>query len=328
MADVGGAISEDHGTSFRLAHSAVNSIYDYAFNPNDDQVVFAAEGDLHDFPNEWHANAYTGNGGIYKSYDRGVNWKKITPTDANFSRQFLSVGYDALRDAVYGGTHEAGVARSLDGGSTWSFITAGMPSGVKIIPQIEVDPNTGNVYALLTGDAPNFTNQASTGVYFLDVQNGATSWKLLRGTVTPAGGATSAQVWYYPTAFAIDFKNPTTIYLVDYENHGNWLMTGVWKTSNNSSTWARIKQVTHPTDIKIDPTDSNKLYVASYYQLDGQWGEGGQLSTKDGGVTWIKNNTPTMQGNARGVTLDPTDPTKIFYSYFGGGMLYGPNPNN
>jgi hypothetical protein len=327
MADVGGIASEDHGASFRLVKSEYNSVYDYAFDQDDDTIVYAAEGSLHDFPNEWHANVYTANGGIYKSLNRGKTWSRLTPTDVNYNRQFLSVGYDSIHDYVYGGSQEAGVARSIDGGKTWSFLTAGMPAGAKIIPQIEVDPNNGNVYALLTGDAPTYSNNLTTGVYFLDVQNGATAWRLLRGTVTPTANSTAAQMWYYPTAFAIDFGDVNTIYMIDYENHGNWLMTGVWKTSNGGANWNRIKQVTHPTDIKIDPLDANKLYVASYYQLDGQWGDGGQLYTKDGGTTWFKNITPTMQSNARGVSVDPADTSKIFYSYFGGGMLYGKNPN-
>jgi hypothetical protein len=327
MADIGGVASEDHGNSFRITKSQFNSIYDYAFNPNDDSVVFAAEGSLHDFPNEWHANSYTGNGGIYKSLDRGRTFQRLTPVDTNYNRQFLSVGYDALHNTIYGGTQEAGIARSGDGGVTWSYMNTGLPGGAKIIPQIEVDPNNGNVYALLTGDAPTYSNQASTGVYILDIVNGATSWKLLRGTVAPATGASASQVWFYPTAFAIDFNNPGTIYLTDYENHNNWLMTGVWKTTNGGANWNRIKQVTHPTDVKIDPKNASKLYVSAYYQLDGQWGDGGQLYTKDGGTTWFRNSTPGMQNNAKSVAVDPTDPTKIFYSYFGGGMLYGMNPN-
>lgn len=327
MADIGGMVSEDHGNSFRITRSQYNSIYDYAFDPNDDTIVYSAQGSLHDFPNEWHANAVSANGGIFKSLDRGRSWKRLTPIDTNYNRQFLSVGYDALHGVIYGGTQESGVVRSTDNGASWEYINAGMPSGVKIIPQIEVDPNNGNIYALLTGDAPTFSNQSVTGIYLLDIAKGATSWRLLRESVVyPSDAGAGSAVWYYPTAFAIDFRNPSVLWLVDYENHGNWLMSGAWKSTDGGGRWTRMKQITHPTDIKIDPIDNNKIYVASYYQLDGQWGSGGQLSSKDGGNTWTKNLTPTMQMNARGVTPDPVDTSKIFYSYFGGGILHGNNP--
>jgi photosystem II stability/assembly factor-like uncharacterized protein len=328
-ADIGGLVSEDHGVSFRIPKTQYNSYYDYAFDPSDDMVAYAASGSLHDFPNEWHANAVTGNGGIYKTLDRGRSWKRLTPVDANYNRQFLSVGYDAKNDIIYGGTQEVGIAVSKNDGATWTYMNTGLPAGNKIIPQIEVDPNTGNVYALLTGDAPTFSNQASTGVYLLDVANGATSWRLLRGTVNyPTDASAGYKLWYYPTAFAIDFKNPSTIWMVDYENKSNWLMTGAWKTTDGGNTWNRMKQVTHAVDIKIDPRNSNQVHVAGYYQLDGTWGNGGMLYTKDGGTTWGKNEVPPLQRNARSVALDPKDASKIFYSYFGGGILGGANPAN
>lgn len=326
-ADIGGMVSEDRGASFRIPAHQYNSFYDYAFDPSDDLVVYAAAGSLHDFPNEWHANAVTANGGIYKSLDRGRSWTRLTPVDANYNRQFLSVGYDARNGIIYAGTHEVGIAVSRNEGASWTYMNAGLPAGNKIIPQIEVDPNNGNVYALLTGDAPTFSNQPYTGVYFLDVANGATTWKFLRGTVNyPKDADAGYKLWYYPTAFAIDFNNPSTIWMVDYENKGNWLMTGAWKTTDGGATWNRMKQVTHATDIKIDPRNPNQVHVSGYYDLSGTWGNGGMLYTKDGGATWGKNLTPPLQRNARSVTLDPNDASKIYYSYFGGGILYGDNP--
>lgn len=43
-ADIGGMVSEDHGTSFRIAKAGYNSNYDYSFDPANDQVVYAAAG--------------------------------------------------------------------------------------------------------------------------------------------------------------------------------------------------------------------------------------------------------------------------------------------
>lgn len=328
-ADIGGIVSEDGGATFRVSKAQYNSNYDYAFDPANQNVVYAASGNLHDWPNEWHANAVTSNGGIYRSNDKGLNWTRLTPNDVTYNRQFLSVGYDAIHQTIYAGSHETGIYRSTDNGSTWNIFNTGLPGGNKIIPQIEVDPNNGNVYALLTGDAPTFSNRANTGIYFLDVANGATSWVNLRGTVTyPADADAGYDVWYYPTAFAIDFDHPDTLWLVDYENRSNWLMTGVWKTTNRGATWTRKHQLTHATDVKIDPTDSNKIYASGYHELDGSWGKGGQYHSTDGGTTWTKNNLPALQHNARSVLIDPNDPTKIFYSYFGGGILKGNNPNH
>lgn len=326
-ADIGGLVSIDGGKSFRISQARYNSNYDYAFDSLDQNVVYAASGASHDWPNDWHANSIVSEGGIFKSSNKGLSWTRLTPTTNGFNRQFLSVGYDSLHGTLYGGSHGGGIARSLDNGATWSFFNTGLPSGEKIIPQIEVDPHTGNVYALLTGDAPSFTNQAATGIYFLDVARGSSTWTLLRGNVNyPSGADAGYRVWFYPTAFAIDFNSPNTIWMTDYENNKNWLMTGVWKSTDRGQNWTRVLQLTHATDIKIDPTDPNKVHAAGYYTLDGSWGKGGQYSSRDGGATWTKNAVPTLQQNSRSILIHPEDPSKLIYSYFGGGMLTGPNP--
>lgn len=324
-ADIGGLISEDGGASFRIAKAQYNSNYDYAFDPRDDRKVYAASGNTHDWPNEWYSQAMQSAGGIYLSNDRGRTWTRLTPATGDFNRQFLSVGFDPVNEYIYGGTHETGIMRSTDQGKTWNYLNNGLPAGNKIIPQIEIDPATGDAYALLTGNAPTFSNYQSTGIYYLKA--GTSSWALLRGNVVyPPEADKGYNTWYYPTSFAIDFNNPNTLWLTDYENKQNWLMTGVWKSNDRGQTWNRMKQLTHATSVVIDPVDSNKVYASGYYTLDGSWGNGGQYHSTDGGETWVKNPSPTLQQNSRSVVIHPTNPSKLIYSYFGGGMLQGPNP--
>jgi len=325
-ADIGGLVSEDHGEKFRVAKAEYNSNYDYSFDINNQDIVYAASGNTHDWPESWYANAIKSNGGIYKSEDKGLNWTRLTPKNNNYNRQFLSVGYDSINDIIYGGSHEVGIIRSTDQGNTWKPFNKGLPSSNKIIPQIEVNPYNGNVYALLTGDAPQFTNNKKTGIYFLDVENGSKKWKLLRKKVRyPQDADSGYKLWYYPTSFAVDFSNNNqdTLYLTDYENNGNWLMTGVWKSTDHGKNWERKLQLTHAAAVKIDPTDVNNIYASGSYTLAGNWGNGGQYHSADAGQTWTKNITSPLQANARNVTVDPKDSSKVFYTYFGGGILYG-----
>ena len=328
-ADIGGLVSDDHGESFRVSKALYNSNYDYAFDPRDQNVVYAANGADHDYPMGWHANAMVSAGGIFKSSNQGRSWSRLTPSSGGWNRQFLSVGFDHRRNTLYGGSQGDGIARSTNGGSTWSWFNTGLPSGSKIIPRIIVDPDNGNAYALLTGDAPNFTNRANTGIYFLDAANGATSWKLLRGNVAyPADADAGYQLWWYPTDFAVDFSDPQrkTLWLTDYENNRNWLMTGAWKSEDRGQNWERKIQMTHPMGISIDPNNPDHVFAAGYHYLDGSWGNGGQLFSADGGETWKINKTPTLQVNPRNAIVDPSNPNNIFYTYFGGGILKGPNP--
>ena len=326
-AEIGAMVSEDHGASFRIPKTQFNSFYDFAFDAQNDMLAYAAAGSIQDFPNLKKASVVKGAGGIFKSADRGRSWSRLTPDDNSFNRQYLSVAYDSRNSVIYAGSQEAGIIISKDDGANWTYANDGLPPGNKIIPQIEVDPTNGNVYALLTGDAPTFSNQAQTGIYFLDVANDATNWKLLRGVInTPKDLSINSKFWFFPTAFAVDFNNPGTLWLVDYENHGNRLMTGVWKSINNGASWNRMKQVTQATDIKIDPKNPNTIHVTSYFDQAPGWGNGGMLYSKDAGLSWSKNTEPHLQQNARSLTIDPVDPTMIFYSYSGEGILYGENP--
>jgi photosystem II stability/assembly factor-like uncharacterized protein len=326
-ADIGGLVSEDSGRSFRVSKAGYNSNYDYSFDPASDDIVYAASGNLHDYPNEWRAHATTSNGGIYKSYDRGRTWNRLTPESKDFNRQFLSVAYDPVTKRIYGGAQETGIILSEDEGKTWRYFNEGLPNGSKIIPQIEIEPKTGNVYLLLTGNAPQFTNQPYTGIYFLDHKNGSKKWSLLRRTVhSPADSPSGKKLWYYPTRFAVNHQTKE-LWLVDFENNNNWLMTGIWNSKDNGQNWQRLKQMTHPTDIIIDQKNGNNIHVSGYYDLSGNWGNGGQVYSTDGGKTWNKNLLPPMQHNARSVTKDPANPKRIIYSYFGGGMLSGPDPS-
>jgi photosystem II stability/assembly factor-like uncharacterized protein len=329
MADLGGMVTEDGGKTFRLTRAEFNSNYDYAFDPSNDQLVWAVSGAQHDYPADWHANVTNGiEGGVYQSNNRGMSWTRITPKNTQFNRQFLSIAYDNLHDVLYAGSQGDGIARSTDHGATWQYFNTGLPASPKIIPQIEVDPASGDAYALLTGDAPNFTNQADTGIYFLAA--GSSSWKKLRGLVeTPAGVAATQKLWYYPTGFAVDFSagsDRSTIWLIDYENNGNWLATGIWRTTNKGANWVRTTQYTHPLNITLDQNNPSSIYVNGIWEADGSWGAGGSYYTTNGGATWKKNLDIPFTANGRSATIDPNNRANIFYTYFGSSMLYGPRP--
>jgi len=330
-ADIGGMISDDGGDTFRISKALYNSNYDDAFAPTNDQIVFAASGNDHDYPEGWHANSMVSNGGIFKSNNRGHDWTRLTPFNTEWNRQFLSVAFDEKINIVYGGSQGDGVARSTDGGKNWSWFNLGFPSGKKIIPQMIKDPLNSNLYALLTGNKPEFTNQAATGIYFLDVENNSTSWKLLRSTVVyPSEADPGFKAWWYPTAFAVDFTDSqrNTFWLVDYENNRNWLMTEAWKTTDRGETWNRKLQFTHSVAVKLDPINANNVFLSGGHDLDGSWGNGGQVFSNDGGNIWEKNLTPNLQQNGRNSLVDPNNAENIFYTYFGGGILKGPNPTN
>lgn len=343
VADLGGMVTEDGGLTWRISKAKYNTNYDYAFDPSDENTVFAASGSLHDFPLGNNAIVDNTQGGIFRSNNLGKTWTLLTPRDDEWNIEFLSVAFDPIHRYLYGGTRGRGIGRSTDGGRHWEYINRGLPEGGQgsqskmTIPQIEIDPETGNVYALLTGDAPKYSNQEATGIYLLDVYTDLTkhrsnepeTWRLLRGTVfRPDGVGPNTKLWWFPTSFAVDFSNPKreVLWLTDMESKGAWLSSGVWKTVNSGETWNRLKQFTHPTALTLDKLDPSRVFVSGTYAIDGSWGEGGAIYSTDGGMSWQKNEALPLLSNLDGTVLDPNNPGQLFYLYFGAGMLSGPIP--
>ena len=328
FADIGGLCTEDGGQTWRITKNAYNSIYDHDFVSNDDDMVFAAMSSSHDFPYNQFGNYNFGAiGGIFKSADREHSWVQLTPSTGNFHTAFLSVAFDETNNILYGGTQGRGVARSTDGGLTWTWLNDGLGTQPKMISQIEIDPVNQDVYCIMSGDKPDFTDITKTGIYKLSY--GDTTWQLLRGTVHAPGTDGVDYIgplWKFPVHFTIDWNDATrqTIWMTDIQIPGMYLAAGLWKTTDGGTNWYRKLEAPFLHRITFDPCDGNMLHVC------GMGGNatlpGGNFYSTDGGETWQNNNDLPMKYNLTACTIDPNDASKIFYTCFGGGIWHGDKP--
>lgn len=132
--------------------------------------------------NDDHLYLATATGGIFRSYDRGVNWTPIFDQEAK-----LSIGDIAIAPSnsqrIYAGTGEAngsatdgayfgdGIYRSDNAGDTWTNI--GLPES-NHIGRLVVDPtNPDRVFAAATGELYGKNNER--GIY--RTTNGGGSWE-------------------------------------------------------------------------------------------------------------------------------------------------------
>lgn len=348
VADIRMLRSDDSGETWEISGGSqsglysINTMYDYAFaGPH---TVFGVGGNFHDWPHGWYKNLMKGAGGVFISVDSGSSWRRLGSENSmncndsyhdvdcsngnDMVRQILSVEYDDSTSTLYVGTQSAGVARltglepTISSGTfeeldkmQWEWINNGLGSSVdRIIPEIKI--RNGKLYCLLTGDASKYTNDHETGIYQWDESN--SRWLTQRATVLrPSNVESRFDLWAYPTGFDIDVAG--NMWLIDMETNFNYLASGVWKSSDGGSTWTRMQQFTFPYHIVCV---GNRVYVSGAKA----WGEGGLLHSDDGGLSWIKNEDIPLLRNANSAVIDPRDDTKIYYTFFGGGMMHGPVP--
>jgi photosystem II stability/assembly factor-like uncharacterized protein len=119
---------------------------------------------------------------------------------------------------------------------------------------------------------------------------------------------------------AVDERNPSTIYVGAASG-------GVWKTTNNGTTWAPLfdgQSVASIGDIALTPSHPELVWVGTGEPNNRQsssFGDGIYKST-DGGRTWTHMGLRETQHIGR-VVIDPVDPDTVYVAALG--RLWGPN---
>ena len=134
----------------------------------------------------------------------------------------------------------------------------------------------------------------------------AGNWTLIGPTVTNALAGAGRLSFV-----RIDPNDPNTLYV---GSPGG----GLWKSTNGGSTWAtntdNVAQVIGCTDIAIDPTNSNILYLVTGDGDGADTYSVGLLKSTDGGTTWNTTGLSFYMGNTRQlskVLIDPTNTSRL-----------------
>lgn len=246
---------------------------------------------------------------------RGLNWVKLCGP-------LGGLGYDVRIDPVnplvmYVTDNFAGVAKSTDGGNTWTELNEGVtarsgPAGDTIpIFCLTIDPHNHNViWAGALGVRGIFKST-----------NGGVSWVQKDQGVVEAGGITLR-------SFTIDPRDANTVYCgaeletgergLEYARQKGKIYKTVDGGNNWFSVWAGDSLVRH---IIVDPTDSRVVYAATgifdreAYNADvpkGIPGGLGVLKSLDGGATWTPVNNGLSNLYVGYLTMHPTDRLTLY----------------
>lgn len=161
---------------------------------------------------------------------------------------------------LWAGSASGGIWKSTNAGNTWTHVETGLP--VLGVSTILVDPANSNTIYAGTGE-----------VYRAGFDNvGFNVWKA-RGTYgigiikSTDGGVTWSQILVKPASdlFGIqkmkfDPTNSNTIYACATD--------GVYRSTNNGSSWNKIYTATYVNDIVINPSNTNQVVVSTGNLVD------------------------------------------------------------
>ncbi|MBN2205764.1 MAG: glycosyl hydrolase [Candidatus Aminicenantes bacterium] len=187
--------------------------------------------------------------------------------------------------------------------------------------------------ALTSGRISDFAvNPADRSEFYVASSSGGV-WK------TVNAGTTFAPVFdgegsYSIGCVALDPKDPNVVWVGTGENNNQRSVAygdGVYKSVDGGATWKNVglKTSEHIGMIRIDPRDSDVVYVAAYGPLWSPGGERGLYKTADGGATWTPVLTVSENTGVSEVHLDPHNPDVLYavahqrrrhvFTYLGGG---------
>lgn len=197
------------------------------------------------------------NDGVYRSDDRGRNWKKLFNAswsgNANLRWTGECLAVDPLNSAIiYAGTRKDGLWRSLDEGLTWmkvESIPAANVRAVTIDPNAQVNGRSATIYIGIPGGgiyksgdggdnfealggAPVFPNRMQVVAGSLYVTHSRGIGKLSEGVfqdVTPEGGVDRNYC-----GIAVDVNDPLKIVAAQrYSAFNNF----IYRTTNGGDSW-------------------------------------------------------------------------------------------
>ena len=302
--------SDDGGASWRhLGLEGTRHVGRILVHPTNPDVAWVAG-----LGNLWAENEERG---VFRTRDGGATWEKVLYVDAFTGAVDLSMDptdpnvlyaatYQRLRKAwgFNGGGPGSGIWKSTDGGSTWTRLTGGLPSGDMGRIGIAVAPSDPNVIMALveapnrpTGERPQGgfggfgrRDPGETGTY--RSEDGGATWTKMSDE--------NGRPMYYSHIF-VDPNDSKLVYSAS---------TNSVKSEDGGRTWIPIEaEPSYDVGVHLDmhamwldPEDRDHFYLA---------GDGGLHETFDGGVSYRKINNFEI-GQFYGIGVDMRDPYWVY----------------
>ena len=277
------------------------SIGDIALEPENPDVVWLGAGESN------VRNSVSFGDGVYKSTDGGKTWQHMGLRNSERVSRILvhprdpNTVYVGALGRAFGPNEERGVFMTTDGGRTWTkTLYLDAEHGVA---DMDIDPRNPNVlYAAMwkfRRTPWSHTSGSERGGVFKSTDGGRT-WKKLEGGLPKLVGRIGVKV--APS-------NPSVVYAMTEAKEGT-----LWRSDDRGETWRNVSKETrivsrgfYYTDVRVDPTNENKVYaVASTLFV-----------SIDGGRTF-RSITGRTHIDYHALWIDPANPRRMWQGQDGG----------
>jgi photosystem II stability/assembly factor-like uncharacterized protein len=314
--DIGLARSRDAGRTWIWSGTALpwrNTVYELAFDPAVPGRIWGAMSNTHDIPN---ANVISGRhrvlmqGGVARSDDFGVSWKKADLPAAPALSVVLDPTSPVDRRVLYASLFEKGVYRSGDGGRTWAPANQGLghPQNLRCCKLSR--SRDGTLFVLITAKRAPGGEYLSAGVGLYRSADAGATWSRI----------TDSLPLHWPKDFTVKADDPRTILLSACDVRGHEGEGGLYRTRDGGRSWARLaRKGREHFGAFYHPDHPGWIYMT----LTEGAREAGLYLSRDDGATWEPFPTLPFR-NIQRVAFDPARPGEILLTTFGSSILRGP----
>ena len=293
-------------------NQAFLSVGDIAVDPVNPDIVYVGTGEANGGHNDMPG------GGMFKSTDAGNSWFSIGLDSAETIGRVIVNPSDpneifvAAVGSYFSPTHQRGIFKSTDGGTTWgqSLFVSDSTGGIDIV----MDPANPDFLLAAMWERVRRPNSShlygpSGGIY-RSTDNGDT-WQLL-GPSTGLPDASATNVGRI--GLAISKTNPNISYAL--YNDGA-VYSGLFKTTDYGSNWTNADpdlEIENGVSnfswyfgqVRVNPSDPNKIYVMDV----------GFMRSSDGGGNWNLSFQTHVDHHA--LAFSPSNPDYLINGDDGG----------
>ena len=279
----------------------IASIGDLALEPGNPDVIYVGTGESNT------RNSVSFGNGIYKSTDGGKTWVYLGLAETEHISRIVinprnpNILYVGALGHIFGPNKERGVFMTKDGGKNWEKVL--FTDDLHGVADMDIDCQNPNViYAALwhfERKPWTFTSGSEEGGVYRSIDAGLT-WKKLKEGLPKLMGRIGVKV---------SKSNPQVVYVIAESKEGT-----LFRSDDRGETFhlvSKNREIVsrgfYYTDLRIDPSDENRLYaVASSLML-----------SIDGGKAF-KRISPSTHVDYHALWIDPECPSRIWQGQDGG----------